>query len=295
MSYTSALLNKKLITPPRFLEGSVKYEVLTGSQAYGIANQDSDWDIYGFCIPPKELIFPHLAGEIPGFGEQVMRFEQFQKHGIESPEEGRIYDITIFSIVKYFQLCMLNNPNILDTLFIPPSNILSTSEVAKHLRSNRKMFLHKGAWHKYKGFAYSQLHKLNIKNPEGNRKELVEKYGYDTKFATHIVRLMGNIEQILIEGDLDLQRNKEQLKSVKRGEWTKQEVETYFSKKEIALEQLYLDSKLQHSPNEAKIKNLLLECLEMQFGNLSDVVLVPGRAEQTLREVWEVLKSHGYK
>ena len=79
------------------------------------------------------------------------------------------------------------------------------------MRENRRIFLHKGAWHKFKGYAYSQLHKMEIKSPqEGSRRaELVAEHGFDSKFAYHTVRLLDEVEQILMGGDIDLQRDKE--------------------------------------------------------------------------------------
>ncbi len=63
---------------------------------------------------------------------------------------------------------------------------------------------------------------------------MVSKHGYNTKKAYHCVRLMSEVEMILEEGDLDLQRNREQLKSIRRGEWTEQEVIDYFSRKKLS-------------------------------------------------------------
>jgi hypothetical protein len=31
------------------------------------------------------------------------------------------------------------------------------------VRDARKMFLHKGSWHKFKGYAYSQISKMSVK------------------------------------------------------------------------------------------------------------------------------------
>jgi hypothetical protein len=61
------LYNKKLINPPRFLPNAIQLEVVMGSIAYGVANENPDMDIYGFCIPGREDVFPHTKGEIPGF------------------------------------------------------------------------------------------------------------------------------------------------------------------------------------------------------------------------------------
>lgn len=79
---TKKLTEQKLIAPEAFVHENLAYETLMGSQSYGVSSNDSDWDIYGFCVPDKELVFPHLKGDILGFGRQIQRFEQFQQHGL---------------------------------------------------------------------------------------------------------------------------------------------------------------------------------------------------------------------
>lgn len=82
-------------------------------------------------------------------------------------ENGKQYDFQIFSIVKYFQLCMENNPNMLDSLFTPVNCVIHSTQIGNLVRENRKMFLHKGCWPKLKGYAFSQLHKASIKEYKG--------------------------------------------------------------------------------------------------------------------------------
>lgn len=150
---------------PIFMQNAVHYETIMGSIAYGVNEDTSDFDIYGVCIPPKDVIFPHLAGHILGFGRKgPPKFENWQKHHIQDPDaeggKGREYDLNIYSIVQYFQLCMDCNPNMIDSLFTPHRCVLHLSSVGELMRSNRHLFLHKGAWHRFKGYAYSSLHKL---------------------------------------------------------------------------------------------------------------------------------------
>ena len=261
------LSQKDLIHPPPFLLDNTHYLTLTGSVAYGCSSDTSDNDIYGFCIPPKDIIFPHLSGEIMGFGTESPRFWQWQEHHIEDKETRKSYDFSIYSIVKFFQLCMDNNPNMLDCLFTPINCVLHISAVGNIVRDNRKAFLHKGCWHKFKGYAYSQLHKMSIKSPEkgSNRSKTIEKYGYDVKFAYHVVRLIDEVEQILETGDMDIQRAKEVLKAIRRGEWSQQKIIDYFEHKEKHLEELYEKSKLPYAADEAKIKEILLNCLENHY------------------------------
>lgn len=45
-SRVQQLAKMKLITPPPFVPGSVQYEVIMGSEAYGVSSGDSDRDVY---------------------------------------------------------------------------------------------------------------------------------------------------------------------------------------------------------------------------------------------------------
>lgn len=281
----------KLITPPCWLIDNTQYLTIVGSQAYGVSADSSDCDIYGFTIPPKELVFPHLKGEIFGFGRHTQHFETWQQHHVDDKEARKQYDFQIYSIVRYFSLCMDNNPNMIDSLFTPANCVIHSTQVAEVVRENRKMFLHKGSWHKFKGYAYSQMHKMSTKEPEGKRKERVNEFGFDTKFAYHVVRLLNEVEQIMVEGDLDLQRNREQLKSIRRGEWTQDQITQYFTDKEKILEETYSKSTLPYGPDEEKIKDLLLKCLEHHYGNLDKIIVVPGRLENALRQISEICKN----
>lgn len=268
------LAARKLIQPPRFVLSDCQYLTIMGSQAYGTSGASSDVDLYGFCIPDRELVFPHLAGDVPGFGTQKQRFDQWTQHHIAGPGSLVEYDATVYSIVRYLHLCMENNPNMIDSLFTPQRCVLHATAIGQQVRDRRREFLHKGGFHKYKGYSYAQLSKIkdkvNASNPD--RAENIERHGYDTKFAMHVVRLLCQIEQIMVEGDLDLERNREQLKAVRRGEWTLAQLEEWFIAKERSLETLYSASKLPHGPDEPAIKQLLLDCLEAHYGTLETAV-----------------------
>lgn len=121
---------------------------------------------------------------------------------------------------------------------------------------------------------------------------MVKEFGHDTKFLYHVVRLIGEVEQILIYGDLDLQKDNERLKAIRRGEMSFEEVKKWFEVKEKSLEELYNTSKLQYSPDEGKIKQLLIDCLEMHYGSLEKAVIVPDKALNALREIDVILKRN---
>jgi uncharacterized protein len=294
LAYIKDLTTMGAITPPAFVPMNVQYETITGSLSYGVSSDASDLDLAGFCIPDRELVFPHTAGEIQGFGTQIQRFEQYQQHHIQVPGSNQEYDITIYNIVKFFQLCMENNPNMVDALYTPERCVTHISDIGKMVRSNADLFLHKGSWHKFKGYAYAQMSKIRKKSNSTNpkRAESIEKFGYDVKFAYHVVRLINEVEQIMAEGTLDIERSREQLKSIRRGEWTIEELESHFNRREVQLEELYLKSTLPHRPNEVAIKNLLLQCLEAHFGSLDALVTREDRSAELVADLKALLAKY---
>ncbi|QDJ96543.1 nucleotidyl transferase [Xanthomonas phage Xoo-sp13] len=261
------------------------YEVIMGSIAYGVAVDNSDMDIHAITVPPKEMVFPHLANHIHGFGKAPESFEVFQQHNIQVEQTN--YDLAIYSIVKFFNLAMENNPNILDMLWVPENCVTHMDAVGKHIRLNRKNFLHKGAYHRFRGYAYQQLKRLE----NSNRKELIEKYGYDTKFAYHIVRLALQCEQILTHGDMDFSINAPFIKEIRNGALTLDELRDWYKRKEEDLDKLYASSNLQYSPNEQFIKEILLGCLEIKYGSLADVYQgIDSDAFRKLEQIRQILK-----
>ena len=283
MSLRKVIASGARLNPPAWLPTNLCYETVMGSESYGVSSDTSDVDVYGICLPPKELVFPHLAGEIPGFGSQLQRFEQWQEHHVMA--QGKEWDFQVFGIVKFFQLAMENNPNVIDSLFTPRRCVLSSTTVGEYIREHRRDFLHKGAWHKFKGYAYSQLNKIRSKSPSGKRAELVQAHGYDVKFAYHVVRLLLEVEQILVSRDIDLERDREQLKAIRRGEWTLPQLEAWAQDKEKQLEAVYHSSTLPYQPDEALLRSHLLHCLEAHYGDLSAAVAKPDEQTRLLRQI----------
>lgn len=285
MKVLQRAIERGLVHPPGWLQDGCHYLTLMGSDAYGVSSGSSDIDIYGFCIPPKHVVYPHTVGVILGFGKQGERFEQWQEHGIDMDEKK--YDFSVYSIVKFFQLCMENNPNMIDSLFTPDRCILHLTPIGALVRENRRSFLHKGAWFKFKGYAYSQMAKIRSRTNSSNprRAETIKEFGYDVKFAYHLVRLLNEAEQILTENDLDLERNREQLKDIRAGKWALDHLESYFAQKESKLEGLYTASTLRPTPDEASIKALLVRCLEMHYGSAQ------GKAEYDISSVLSEFQS----
>lgn len=276
--------------PPTWIAGNIMYETIMGSTAYGVNLLDSDWDMVAFCVPPKDIVFPHLGGVVQGFGRQVKKFVCWQEHHIQT--QKRVYDLNCYNIVHYFHLCMDNNPNMLDSLFVPRECITHTGKVGEMIREARHSFLHKGSWHRYKGYAFAQLNKMGKKDGDGKRQVSIERHGYDVKQAYHLVRLLDEIEQILTTGNLDLRRNREHLKAIRRGEVEEQDIRKWAAGKEHELERLYESSDLPWGPDEEAIKTLLLHCLEEHYGTLEGCIVTDNQPIVALREIADVLEKH---
>lgn len=293
------LKSEHRIHPPEWLIGNTLYLCQMGSVAYGVSTDNSDIDVYGFTMPQKELLFPHKFGYIYGF-DKPADFEQWQEHHVKDHSTSKEYDFSIYNILKYFRLVMECNPNMIDSLFVPRTCVLHSTQISELIRENRHLFLHKGIWQKFKGYSYSQMHKMHIKAPEEGSKRFddIQKHGYSTKFAYHVVRLLSEVEQVLTEGTLVLNEKsrREQLKAIRNGEWSMQEITEWFTMKELELEQVYNRCTIlpySYKENSHKIKELLLTCMEMWYEDTKSLITdasIP-EAEKKLRQILEIIKN----
>lgn len=280
---------------PGWVQNAVQYETLAGSHAYSCENEDSDYDVYGIVMPPKSFLFPHIDGHIQGYDPAPADTKCFEFSHIPY-SENREYDLHLYTIAHYFRLCADCNPNMVDSLFTKPSCELYISEVGQKIKAARHLFLSKKVFHTMKGYAYQQRAKVEAGRSKDNprRKEWVEKYGYDVKFAYHVVRLVLECEQILETGDLDLTRDREIYKSIRRGEWKIEEIHNFYDKKLPDLDRLYSNStKVPHDVQWKPIKTLLLNCLEHHYGSLSNVVSIADRDRETLLGIKALLETAG--
>jgi hypothetical protein len=153
------LEKRELIKPPSFLATNTMYLTRMGSTAYGVSTDNSDLDVYGVCIPPRDYIFP--PNYIEGFDTRDLTFHQWQQHHILDKSanggKGCSYDFSIYGIINYFKLVMDNNPNVLESLFVRREHIMHITNSWGVVRDNRKLFLHKGVVHKMRGYSYNQL------------------------------------------------------------------------------------------------------------------------------------------
>ena len=280
---------------PEYVAINSVYEVIMGSQAYGAnLTVSSDVDVYCIFLPKKEQLFPNLSGLIWCF-DDFPEQQTYQKAAIKPENETVEYDVTFYPITTFFKLAREANPNIIDSLFVQFEDVRKlTQNVGSLIRDNRKLFLSKKVYHKFRGYAYSQLSKVRtILTDESKEISLLDFYktvkkdslttlreefnltGTDWKFVYHVVRLLLECQQILEEGDLSLKRNSDFLKHIRQGGMTLQEILFWVSEQEKRLEVAYTNSQLQASCDKVKIRELLLNCLEAHYGSLDKVIYIP--------------------
>lgn len=173
-----------------------------------------DLDIYGVYVEPPEKIigvdsYEHFVWSTSG---------NDQKNGKDD------IDITIYGLQKWANLACKGNPSILHFLFA--NNILDTTkgfDTWFHaVRKYREAFLCKKHSKQFLGFASAQLMRMTGERSRNvNRPDLVEKYGYDTKFAMHVIRLLVECEELMRSGVITLPSpEKELLIGIRTGQQT---------------------------------------------------------------------------
>jgi uncharacterized protein len=152
---------------------------LVGSTTHGMAveNQD-DRDEMGVFVEPPE----NVCGLTP-LEHYVYRD---QPEGVRS-QPGDL-DLTMYSLRKYCRLATQGNPSVLLLLWLPV--YINRTKIGADLVGMREAFMSRQAGERFLGYLAAQKMKLKGERAHTvNRPELVAKYGYDTKFAAHALRL----------------------------------------------------------------------------------------------------------
>ena len=190
------------------LEGyEVPYFLISGSHLYGTANENSDVDFRG-------VFFAKFNNRV-GFS---------YKDDIDFGEDGKLYEVK-----KFVKLLADNNPNILEWAFAPKSNVFRLDPDFKEIVfKDKQQFINPARIQiKFIGYCMSEmsrLKKLNGKTGEKRRK-VMEKYGYNTKSASNVMRIACGGIDLISHGHLKLPyENRELLSDIKNGKYTFEEV-----------------------------------------------------------------------
>ena len=115
---------------------------------------------------------------------------------------------------------------------------------------------------------------------------------YDVKSMYHCARLALQCEQILEQHDMDCSANSDFLKSIRNGVMTLDEAKDWYKRKEEYLDRLYTESTLRHKPDRDFLKKILLSCLEIKYGSLSNILKVSeSENSRKLEEIKRIINS----
>jgi predicted nucleotidyltransferase len=111
-----------------------------GSVAYGTSTPESDVDIKGVVVPPVQYFHGFLN-----------KFEQ---------AESKDPDLVIYDIRKFCYLASECNPNIIEVLWVDPSDYRLITPLGQKLIDARELFISKKARHTFSGYAVAQLKRI---------------------------------------------------------------------------------------------------------------------------------------
>lgn len=188
-----------------------------GSQLTGTALPgNSDLDYYGIYLEPQSVAlgldadshFVHNVGTA---------------RGTVDPDK---VDVTLYSLRKWAGLAAKGNPSVLQFLF--SGNLIDDAEDSNgdywfpYQEIFQKRFLAKSHAGAFLGYANAQMSRLL--NQRGgrdcNRPFLEDQFGYDTKYAAHIVRLLGEGAELMQEGTITYPRpDVDLLLDIRRGKY----------------------------------------------------------------------------
>lgn len=230
------------------------YRTQVGSGLHGVTVGDDDRDEMGICIEPPQYVIGN-----DNFEQYIYRT---QPEGHRSGA-GDI-DLVIYSLRKWTRLAAAGNPTVLMLLFVPNHEIVVDSEVGRELRANSDMFLSKDVAARFIGYMVSQRDQmLGVKGKKHtNRPELVEKYGFDTKFAYHMLRLGIQGIEILTTGKVNLPMKDEHrayLKDVRAGKYRKEDVLAYAEALLAELRELEETVDLPNKPDLDRLNRWLVD------------------------------------
>lgn len=250
--------------------------VVAGSRAYGMNTPTSDTDMKGVVIPPASYYLGLDSFKVADGKEHVAAFASFfQAANLPPADEGSLYEI-----VNAIKLSAIDcNPNMFEVFFGRPKDIMLASFLGMELRAGlQKLALSAKAKHSCSGMAMSQLARMKRRKADFDsgkdvaserndvRRELENKYGYDTKHAAHVVRCLRMGKEILLTGECHVYRpDAAELLAIRNGAWSFQQVDEYARQLDAELTDIY-DRKayvVPHSPDVKELNKLATRLVKM--------------------------------
>lgn len=240
--------NRSLAEPNVILEGIV------GSTVHGLAVEDQDdEDRMGICVEP----FAHYFG---------LR-DRFEHWGYRTQPEGKRsgpgdVDRIVYSLAKWARMALNGNPSVLLLLFIPVTKITESTHAGMRLREMANAFLGNNLFTTYRGYMRQQRDRLTRKRKMPIRPELIARYGFDTKYAGHIIRLGYQGIELTTTGRLDLpmrEPERTRILNIRTGKVPQPEVMEEAIELEAELSRLEQTLDLGE-PDRGRVEQFVIDC-----------------------------------
>ena len=166
------------------------YRFRNGSHMYGLNTPSSDEDFMEVFLPSKE--------DLLGMKEVEIVNESTKNSAVKARNTPEDIDDNRYALKRYLHLLEANNPNILETLFVPESCVVVRDPVMKFLTDNYDKVVSKKCYVTFKGYAKSQEHKLLEKKRRYDA--LVETVAFLEKdYSKAITDSIANMDEYLAE------------------------------------------------------------------------------------------------
>lgn len=173
-------------------------------------------------------------------------------------------DICNYEFRYFVKMCMNANPNVIVALF--SKNLTFQVPFGCNLFKMRHEFISQRIFTTFTGYATSQFKRMTgeLSGKMGSkRKVLVDKFGYDTKYAYHTIRLLRMATECLNDGTLNVKRTHDVdfLKSIRNGTFNLEEIKEIIKNEYLLCEQAKEKTKIAKEPDFDKINNMVFDTL----------------------------------
>ena len=186
---------------PEWLHKFIILQGIVGSTSHGTSiDGANDRDELGICIEPISEALTLGSS----FEQRIVRSAAIREHAHDARSQPGDLDLTVFSLRKFCRLAAAGNPSVLLLLFT--QDITRMDALGSQLRDLKDNFISKEAGHRFLGYMHGQKQRLLGEKGQKRvkRPDLEEKFGFDTKYAYHILRLGMQGIELMQTGSLKL-------------------------------------------------------------------------------------------
>lgn len=273
---TAENLDESVRKTPFMWPDSIIHLFVGGSGMHGATgNKPTDLDINGVYIQPVEMVLgipqPHVdeEGVKHAFDPDVHVWSSATDKRKNTAED---VDLNLYSLRKWSNMAASGNTTALEFLFVPNLSTSKPNVWEKYIVPNKDAFLSSHAGFHFAEFSKAMMKRLKGEGTgkHGQRTETISEFGYDTKAAMHMLRVLEEGRELMETGEITLPRpNADFLKRVRNGEFDLGEIEHMYDNRLAALHAARESSRLPAEVDRVRISSLITEA-QIEFWGTFD-------------------------